>query len=243
MTALRAPAVVLCAALTVGAWGLLAARTSAAEPRGSGSLVLNATTLGAEVYVDGERVGSTPLPGPVPLSADEHTLKVIKPGYAPLIDVIRVVRRRVTKIDVDLTPVAAILRVRSSVPEARVFVDGKFVGQAPLETELPVGARSVQVSRAGYKDFFQNVEAVAGQEIGLEVSLEELPADLNPYKPKAPPPPKWYEKWWVWTVGVVGVGVIVTAVVVPVVMSNRDPIKEFGPSYTYTVGSPGPAAP
>jgi hypothetical protein len=73
------------------------------------------------------------------------------------------------------------------------------------------------------------------------VALEELPADINPYKPKPPPPPKWYEKWWVWTAGVAGVGVIVTAVVVPVVLTNKDPVKDFSPSYQFKVGgSMGP---
>ncbi len=215
-------------------------RAQAVPVKSGGSLIVNATTLGAEVFVDGERVGTTPLAAPLSLSADEHTLKVVKPGYAPLIDVIRVQRRKTTKIDVDLTPVAAILRVRASVAEARVFVDGKFVGQAPLEAELPVGARAIQVSRGGYKDFFQNVEAVAGQELALEVTLEELPAELNPYKAKSPAPARWFDKWWVWTAGVAGVAVVVTAVVVPVVLLNKDPVKEFGPSYTYTVTNPAP---
>ena len=208
---------------------------AAPDSKATGTLVINATTLGAEVFVDGERVGTTPLGGPVPLAPDEHTLKVTKPGFAPLIDVIRITKRKATMVEVDLTPVAAILRVRSAVAEARVFVDGKFIGQAPLEAELPVGARAIQVSRGGYKDFFQNVEAVAGQEVALEVNLDELPADSNPYKVKAPRPPKWYEKWWVWSVGVVGVGVVVTAVVVPIIITQRDPVKEFSPSYTYTV--------
>ncbi len=208
---------------------------AAGSERSGGTLVLDAATLGAEVFVDGERVGTTPLPGPVPLSADEHTLKVTKAGFAPHIDVIRVARRKATKVEVELIPVAGVLRVRSTIAEARVFIDGKFVGQAPLETELPVGARAIQVSRGGYKDFFQNVEAVAGQEIELAVVLEELPADINPYKQKAPPPPKWYEKWWVWTVGVVGVGAVVTAVVVPVVLTHRNPIDDFGPSYQYNI--------
>ena len=64
-----------------------------------------------------------------------------------------------------------------------------------------VGARAVQVSKGGYKDFFQNIAAVAGQEVNLDVLLEELPVGVNPYKPPPPPPPKWYEKWWVWTGG------------------------------------------
>ena len=55
---------------------------------------------------------------------------------------------------------------------ARVYVDGKYVGEAPLSTELQVGARAIQVSKGGYSDFFQNVSAIAGQELMLDVQLE-----------------------------------------------------------------------
>ncbi len=209
----------------------VAGRTAHADGNKGGTLVISATTLGAEVFVDGERVGTTPLPGPLPLSVDEHTLKVTKPGFAPLIDVIKIARRKATRVEVDLTPVTAILRVKASITDARVFVDGKFVGQAPLESELSVGARAIQVSRGGYKDFFRNVEAVAGQEVVLDVKLDELPAELNPYRAKAVPPPKWFEKWWVWTATAAGVAVVVTAVVVPVVITRRDPVADFAGSY------------
>jgi hypothetical protein len=92
---------------------------------------------------------------------------------------------------------------------------------------MAVGARAIQVSKGGYIDFFQNLSAVAGQEVNLDVQLEELPEGVNPYKPAAPPPPKWYEKWWVWTVGAVGVAAVVTAVVVPSYYATRDPVGDF----------------
>jgi hypothetical protein len=202
-----------------------------------GQLVLQGNTVGAEIFIDGERIGVTPLAGPLTLTAEEHTIKIVKPGYAPMIDVIRVQKRKQTKLEVELTPVAGILRVRANIAEARVFIDGKFVGQAPLENELPVGARAIQVSHGGYKDFFQNVEAVAGQEVALEVTLEELPPELNPYIVKAAPPPKWYQKWWVWTVGLVGVGAVGTAVAVPIVISQRNAVADFHASYNFTVMS------
>lgn len=203
--------------------------------RAMGTLALTSSTLGAEVFIDGDSVGTTPLKGSLTLTADEHTLKVVKPGYAPLIDVVKIGKHKVTKVDVDLTPVAGILRVKANIKESRVFVDGKFVGEAPLEAEVGVGARAVLVSRAGYKDFFQNVEAVAGQVVALEVTLDELPPELNPYRAKAAPPARWYDKWWVWTAGVAGLAVVVTAVAVPVALSQRDPVAQFNPSYTYTV--------
>lgn len=191
------------------------------------ALELTSSTDGAEVDIDGEKVGTIPLAGPLPLKPGEHTIKVTKPGFAPYIDVVKIDRRKPTQLSVDLVPVAGVLDVKANVEAARVYIDGKFAGEAPLTVEMPVGARAIQVSKGGYKDFFQNVASVAGQDVNLDVKLEELPVGINPYKPPPPPPPKWYEKWWVWTVGAIGVGVVVTAVVVPSYYATRDPVGDF----------------
>lgn len=211
----------------------LAKTPSAATP---GSLVIGSSTTGAEVDVDGEQVGVVPLPGPVPLQPGEHTIKVSKVGYAPLIDVFKIQRHKETHLQVDSTPVAGALKVSANIDQARVFVDGKFVCETPCTTEVQVGVRTIQVSKGGYHDYFKNLEAVAGQELALDVKMEELPAGLNPYKPPPPPPPKWYEKWWVWTAGAAGVAIVVTAIVVPVALTSQDPIAGFHPSYTFTLG-------
>jgi hypothetical protein len=198
------------------------AHTAAAR---AGALEIASTTEGAVVTVDGERVGTIPLAGPLTsLSPGEHTIKVEKPGFAPYIDVFKIDRKKPTHVDVELVAVAGVLKLKTNVEAARVYVDGKFVGEAPLTAEVAVGARAVQVSKGGYRDFFQNISAVAGQEVNLDVQLEELPVGFNPYKPPPPPPPRWYEKWWVWTVGAVGVGAVVTAVVVPVYYGTQNPI-------------------
>jgi hypothetical protein len=205
-------------------------------PEPPGTLALNALTAGAEVFIDGEKVGETPLTKPVRLAPGEHTIKVQKVGYAPLIDVFKIARYGQTRLDVELQPIAGALRVTSNVERARVFVDGKFVCEAPCATELVVGPRAIQVSKGGYRDFFQNVSAVAGQELAVEARLEELPIGINPYKPPPPPPARWYEKWWVWTLTVAGAAAVTAAVVVPLTLSQRDLVQDFHPQYTYTIG-------
>jgi hypothetical protein len=207
--------------------GLSGGAPARAAPGRGGTLELQSATTGAEVFVDGQKVGEAPLPAPLPFAPGEHTIKVIKDGFAPYIDVFKIDRRKPTLVNVELVAVAGVLKLRASVESARVYVDGKFVGEAPITTELGVGARAIQVSKGGFRDFFQNVSAVAGQEVNLEVQLEELPIGVNPYKPPPPPPPKWFEKWWVWTVGAVGVAVVVTAVVVPTWYATRDPVGDF----------------
>jgi hypothetical protein len=203
---------------------LARAQKAASRP---GTVEIESATPGAEVDIDGEKQGTTPLSGAIALPPGEHTIKVIKPGFTPYIDVFKIDRRKTVKLSIELIPVAGVLKLSVNVANARVYVDGKFVGEAPLTTEVVVGAREVKVQKGGYKDFSQNISAVAGQEVNLDVMMEELPMGLNPYKPPPPPPPKLYEKWWVWTVAAVGVGVVVTAVVVPVYYATRNPLADF----------------
>jgi PEGA domain-containing protein len=229
MDAMRVLAFLVAAAVSWGAAAPALAQRGAqpALAGKAGVLEVASSTAGAEVYIDGELVGTIPLAGPLTtLTAGEHTIKVVKPGFAPYIDVFKIDRKKPVRVDVELVAVAGVIKLKTNVEGARVYVDGKFVGEAPITSEIAVGARAVQVSKGGYKDFFQNISAVAGQEVNLDVLLEELPVGVNPYKPPPPPPPKWFEHWWVWTVGAVGVGAVVTAIVVPVFFATRDPIGD-----------------
>jgi hypothetical protein len=191
----------------------------AKPPPGKGELVpltVMSTTPAASVSVDGEMVGMTPMDLPVPVTPGDHSIKVTRLGFAPFIDVFSTRGRKEVRLDIELVPVSGVVHVKASVAGARVLVDGKYAGEAPLDVEVDVGPRAIQVSKGGYKDFFENVMSVAGRESNLDVKLEELPAGVNPYKPLPPPPAKWYQKGWVWGViaasaaaaagGAVGIG-------------------------------------
>jgi hypothetical protein len=210
------------------AGGVAAAQHAPTSGR-TGTFELGSATTGAEVTIDGEKVGTVPLAPIGKLMPGEHTIKIEKPGFAPYIDVFRIERKKPTKLEVQLVPVAGVLRIKANVEAARVYVDGKFIGEVPLVKEVNVGARAIQVSKGGYKDFFQNVSTVAGEDVNLDVVLDELPVGANPYKPPPPPPAKWHQKWWVWTVSAIGVGVVVTAVVVPAYYATRDPTAGYLP--------------
>jgi hypothetical protein len=215
---------------------------------GESGFLLTGATLQAEVYVDGDRVGTTPLRGAVPCAVGEHTIRVVRPGFAPYIDVFKVTPGKVTRIEVELVPVAGVLRLAAVADRAaagtagldkvRVFIDGRFAGEAPLETELKIGPHDVRLTRFGYREASFTVTAVAGEVIARTVQMSELPAGENPYKPVTPPP-RWYERWWIWATGAAGVTVLAVAIVVPVVYAARGPCDRLGADACVMV----PAAP
>lgn len=197
------------------------------------AVLIRCATEAADVYLDGDLVGKTPLKDPLPMSPGEHTVRVARPGFAPFIDVFKVKPGQTAKLDVELVPIAGVLSIvvgtlpdppglppGTPAPAPRVFVDEKYVGQAPIEHEISPGNHSVRIERPGFFPETFQVTAVAGKTIERQPALVALPADQNPYLTK--PKTKWYQKWWVWTIGAVGVAAIATAIIVPVVLSQRN---------------------
>lgn len=202
---------------------------------GVGTLQVNSSTTGATIYIDGEEKGTIPLDKPLRLKVGRHTLKIDKSGYTPYIDVVVIKRRKLTKVDIDLLPVSGVLAVKVNVPEARVYVDGRFIGLAPLTTEVQEGKHSIRVQKAGYHDFIATKKAMPGQKLAVEVELKAMAVGTTPYRPAPPPPPKWYEKWYVWA-GIAGGAIAVAlAVAIPIAVASGNPIDDFGCDHCFKV--------
>jgi hypothetical protein len=219
--------ILLSAALVSTAPGALGGEAWARRAR-FGYLELQSKTAGAQVIVDGELVGTVPLSKPLRLRRGKHTLKIALKGYTQFLDVVRVKPGATTKLEIDLIPIGGVVAVSATLKDARVFVDGTFVGMAPVETEALVGTRTIRVSRAGYHDFIKRIKVVGGQEYAVEAKLKPLPRGTTPYQPAPPPPPEWYEKWYVWAGAAAGVAAVAVSIVVPVVLTRGDPIEDFG---------------
>ncbi len=219
--------------------GLLLPSAEAArrKARPKGTLVLRSMTDGASVQVDGQEVGVTPLPEPVSLPAGKHTLKMTKRGYTEYLDVFTIQGGKATELDIDLLPFAGVLIVTSTEQGARVFVDGKFEGVTPFEKEVLAGKRQVRVSKGGYYDFIATYKSIAGKTKRLSAKLAMLPIGSTPYRPKPLPPPKWYEKWYVWVGAAGGAVAIALAIAIPVA-TRKDPIEDFAPEKRKQIGSP-----
>jgi len=137
--------------------------SAATPPTGqTGIMALAADQVGAQVYVDGTIMGTTPLPGPLRLSPGEHVVQIQLTGYYPWTGRVQITAGRTTPVSV---------RMRQ-------------VGTASPGTATPVGTTNVVSAGDAGKAPWQKPTgwALLGTGIGLAVGgalAVALPTVLN----------------------------------------------------------------
>jgi len=138
-----------------------------------GTLDLRSTPADAEVLVDGEPRGVTPLR--LELGAGEHALVLQAPRHRRHEATISIAGRgREQALAVQLEPAWAPVSVRSDPAGAEVLVDGEPAGTTPLEVDVLEGARTVELGLDGYKPWRRELQVRAGEPIELPVVTLDL---------------------------------------------------------------------
>ncbi|MCB1646164.1 MAG: PEGA domain-containing protein, partial [Pseudomonadales bacterium] len=151
--------------------------------------IVSAPESGAEVFIDQQSVGITPL-----------TIDSIEPGlhdvslrsarFLPWDSDISIEGRRQRQtLTADLSPAWALLDISSSPAGASISIDGEAAGTTPATVEAVQGPRQITISLAGYKSWQNTLDIEAGQnqvlpEVQLiradgKVSLSSEPAGAN----------------------------------------------------------------
>ena len=139
--------------------------------------LLDVTTgqlTGAEVLIDGEAVGATPLAG-AEVAPGLRSLIVKARNHLPYQQEIEIegMGRRQT-LALTLAPNWAPVTVTTTPPGAAVSVDDLALGATPLTAEVEAGARTVQISLPGYKPVERTVVVAAGEPVTLaDIELAE----------------------------------------------------------------------
>lgn len=66
-----------------------------------------------------------------------------------------------------------IIMVHSTPEMAEVYVDGKFVGNAPATLKLPAGTHTIRVELKGYKEWSRELTVLGASEVKLAATLEK----------------------------------------------------------------------
>ena len=171
---------------------------------------------GAQVIVGDRVIGETGKLGEVALDAGSVTLVVQREGYFPVRRPVQLVGGGTTAIDVELLPraTAGVLSVIVEPPAARVTIDGKFQGDAPIELVLPAGTHDVALSSPGYEPLSSKAVVAADARGEVRLTMQATPSITS--------------RWWFWTgVGVVVVGGV--ALTIALTTDRAPPTGSFSP--------------
>ncbi|SDF12443.1 PEGA domain-containing protein [Thermus arciformis] len=146
----------------------------------TGTLFLESSPQGAEVYLDGRLQGRTPLR--LTLNEGTYRVELRLPGYEPYGATVRVERGRETRLVASLRPLRTGELFLEARPEgAEVYLDGRFAGRAPLRVSLEAGLHEVRVLAPGHAEYRAQVEVRPGETLRLFVELVPVRAILELY--------------------------------------------------------------
>jgi hypothetical protein len=136
---------------------------------------------GAQVFVDDEPVGTSPLPGPVVLDLGERHVRVVKEGFKAYERAVGVGGAADVTIDVALEREVHEGKLAIEAPAgAAVFVDGAQVGLGKADVTVPSGGHQLRVTAQGMRPYQTEVVIQDKETRSLNVVLE---AEAPPVKP------------------------------------------------------------
>ncbi len=138
----------------------------------AGALSVQSQPAGAEVYLDGERLGVTPLTAKR-LATGERTLRLDHPHRGQLVEKIMINRGETQRVERLLPEAFGSLELLSNPRGADVVLDGE-----PLETATPIelerlvaGVHTVRLSYHQHRDVEQELEVLPGETTSLTIEL------------------------------------------------------------------------
>ncbi|MFQ6057068.1 MAG: PEGA domain-containing protein, partial [Methanosarcinales archaeon] len=137
----------------------------------SGSLSISSIPSGANVYVDENYKGTTPLSVDNVLSGS-HTVKVTKVGYNDEIKAVSVGAGQTINLDIVLIPQTGSISVYSNPSGASVYLDGSYKGTTPITIpNVPIGSHTVLLKKSDYHEVSKTINVKSDQTAYISESL------------------------------------------------------------------------
>lgn len=176
------------------------------------TLSIACDVAGAHVRLRDRTIATCPVPAPLTVNAGRGALEVSAEGYFPWRRDADLPGGGNASFDVRLVSkkTSGVLVVKSGVPAALVTIDGKRLGNVPVEAMLPAGTHTIEVSHDGYRPAKTSAVVTAGEHRDVDVPLESEPTIFG--------------RWWFWA----GVGVVVAGGVAVVVALETERSPEHG---------------
>ncbi|WP_439101567.1 PEGA domain-containing protein [Congregibacter sp.] len=136
----------------------------------TGVLTLSSTPSGANVSVDGEFAGQTPLELELSPNTD-HRISLSRAGYRRASDTVRMEAGARLDRSVSLKPLLGDVLVKVSPADAELLVNGKPVGRGTQTLSLPAVVQRIEARLDGYESSKRSVTPRPGLEQLIELTL------------------------------------------------------------------------
>ncbi|HEY2511617.1 MAG TPA: PEGA domain-containing protein, partial [Polyangiaceae bacterium] len=143
-------------------------------------LTLKASEDGAEVTIDGEPAGKTPLAAPVVVDIGERHLRLTKEGFAPFEKTIPVGGSAEVSVEAKLEKVVRVGRLTVNAPAGAVIsLDGKEAGVGKVEQVVAAGGHQLRVTAPAMRPYQSEIVVQDKETRTIDVALEaEAQAEL-----------------------------------------------------------------
>lgn len=121
-----------------------------------GMLSVFSSPTGAEVKLNGNKYGLTPLLIDS-LDISKYFVEVNLKNYIPFNTIVQISKDTVKSVEAVLKNTSEVI-INSNPQGAKVSINGKFKGYTPLQLELPLGKAKIKFEQDGYKNIDQTVE-------------------------------------------------------------------------------------
>lgn len=173
-------------------------------------LTIKVNVEGARILVRDAVAGKSPLEKPIVLKAGKAGVLIEADGYFPYQANVELPGGGGYVLDAQMSSKEKVGRLVVRAPKTNVSVslDGRALGQAPLETLADAGTHKILARHPDHSDYATTVIVKPGEERTVMVTLGDPPV---------------YKRWWFWTtIGAVVAGGTVATIVI---FSEGDPDK------------------
>lgn len=127
----------------------------------------------ADVSIDSEYVGKTPLSGSIKFPAGRHVVTFTNPFFVPIIRGVEVQPKNLSSVEADFLKDAGYIFV-TVLPWGNVYVDDLRRDQTPLSKPIPVsaGVRRLRIQNPSFRDIMENVKVIPGDTLKLNFNFQ-----------------------------------------------------------------------
>ena len=141
---------------------------------------IKSTPSGATVKINGKRVGTTPLSTPISLDGKSLAVEVSKEGFETVNKSVTA-KENITALIVELDatgPATKSWTITSDPPGAKIVLNGKNLGSAPVTVEVPLDGKTLSISATanGYKPYKHKAKANESLDSKTTLVLEKKPS-------------------------------------------------------------------